>query len=123
MSLAPAGANATRRWDSSSGGGSTTRTLVPQVLEVVERQLLTELVEVVAHVDDQDLVGTTIEPSTEPPADHLLVDVRAERGTRDIHRSHRRGVEPLGEHSIIGDDSYLAATEALDVVAPLRWVG
>src|SRR4051812_43682351 len=119
MSRAVAGAVATRRCDSSSGYGSGTTGLVPEVLEVVEGEPIAELVEVVLDVDDQHLVRTTVQSSSEPAPDHLLVHVRAESGSGDVDGTHGGCIESLRENGVVRDDPGLPAAETLDVVPPL----
>ena len=69
---------------------------LPQVVEVVERQLSVEVKEVVGHVDDEALVFSAVGRAAESTPDDLLVEVRAEHRSGDHDGACTGSVETFG---------------------------
>ena len=76
------------------------------------------LLDIVGDVDDQTLLFSPVQGTTQSSTDHLLVQVRAERRPSDVDRSHCGRVETLREDSVVGKDTKPSRSELVDVVSP-----
>jgi hypothetical protein len=94
------------------------RICVPEVLDVVERQLLTILGDVVLDIDDKTAFLATVEWPAEAAAQHLLVQHRAIHRPRDVKRAQCRRIEAGREDVVISRGPGVALAELLDVVPP-----
>src|SRR5699024_11281246 len=110
-------ASATASWLSSRSGASRIRylggLLVPEVGELGVGERISEVVQVVSDVDDQDFFGATVLRTAEPSPDHLDVLVGRKRGSAEIDGVDLRCVESLTQDVEVREDFDLTIAEPL----------
>src|SRR5699024_5625435 len=108
-------ASATASWLSSRSGASRIRylggLLVPEVGELGVGERISEVVQVVSDVDDQDFFGATVLRTAEPSPDHLDVLVGRKRGSAEIDGVDLRCVESLIQDVEVREDFDLTIAE------------
>src|ERR1017187_3306346 len=92
------------------------------MLEFIKCELVAVCDPVVANVDDQAAFLAAVQRAAQPAADHLLVDIRRERGARHVDGVRSRGIEALCENPVVREHPQVLAAEAVDVSPTDRWL-